>query len=154
MKLKLIATNGTPFFVIKYEDGEWDMLRKKYEDLGLEVAKTEHGCGLDYTYTYFRDPKNTFSNSVARNLNVRNDINSSFYDRGMFNIAMLRIVPATRTSEVKIPLLSYPSIQEIRNITTSLGQVLKMTLETICSMEVTLVLKKAEDTPTPTPANS
>ena len=145
MKLKLLATNGTPYFVIKYEDGEWDILKKKYEDLGLEVSRTEHGCGGDYIYNYYKDAKNLFSGTLQRSVNVRNDINSAFYANGQFNIAMLRIIPMARTGEVKVPLGAYPSIADIKHISQSISQVLLMTLETLCAMEVSIVIKKPEE---------
>jgi hypothetical protein len=58
------------------------------------------------------------------------------------NIAMLRILP--EDDMVKIPLDVYPTITDIKVIAETLSKVLKASLETLCDMEVSIVIKKNE----------
>jgi hypothetical protein len=144
MKLKLIADNGTPTFVIKYDEGDWELLKRKYEELGLKEAETSNGYGLVMPLKYFKDINSAFSNTLRlKNYAIYNDINQKFWiDSKYVNIAMLRIIP-TR-NEVKIPLDVYPTISDIKVIAETLSKVLKASLETLCNMEVSIVIKKNE----------
>jgi hypothetical protein len=142
MKMKLVADNGTPYFILKYEEGDWELLKRKYEELGLLEAETERGYGDEVKLKYFRDPTSVFSNTLRlRGMNITNDINNKFWKDGYVNVAMLRILPDAK-GEVKMPLTTYPTIRDIKTIGDTISQVLKASLETLCDMEITIVIKK------------
>jgi hypothetical protein len=110
--------------------------------LGLEVSETEKGCGMEQHFKYYRDPKSVFANTMAKlGMPIYNDINKPFWERNYLNIAMLRVIPG-RNGEVKVPLTSYPTIKEMRDMSEVLKKVFKETLETLCNLEITLVFKK------------
>ena len=146
MKLKVKLENGKQYLIIKYSKRDWNKIKEKLENLGLEVAETTLGLGLGLRFKYYRDRENKFGSELVNFLrsstvnNFINDINSYVIDDfGTVNLAILRIIP-NENLEVKIPLHKWLTILDFNRIVKMLSKAYEFVFNLLREAEVEIKL--------------
>lgn len=149
MKIKIIRENGKVFFVLKYENDEYEKVREIMEKLELEIRETSNGFGVGQTLKFYREPSAQFINYLKSintkfdNIKIYSDINAYFYNDGYTNIAILRVVP-NEQGEVKVLLDKLLTVQDLYNIVVTLKEVFTVLFNLVLDKEITLEFKRAE----------
>lgn len=146
MKLKL-EFNKMPYVVLHYTEDERarleEILSKK---LGLGMAETERGFGSAQKCKYFRETNSELKEYLDKALfgsemSYIDDINSPVFDRGRFNIALLRVVPE-ENGVVKIRLDKFLNILELQKVVDGMREILENLFSMVISKEVKLIMKE------------
>jgi len=149
MKIKLKLNNGHQTLVIKYTQEEWQTISKRFEDLGLQVADTRLGLGMNLEFKYYRDVENMFGQELLKFLDrnmlgvhIINDINMpAITDYGEMNIAILRIIP-NENLEVHVPLHKWVNLVEFRDLVRVLVKCYEFLFNILKEAEVEIKLPK------------
>jgi len=137
------------FFVLKYEDGEWEQIRNKLEQIGLKMKRTTNLWGKGVCADFYKEEneelKKMVENCESSNLesvNFIDDINSPFYEEGRLNIAVFRVVPVN--NEIKIEVDSFLTIKDFRIIISGIKATFKMLFNIVTDKEVEIKIIKKE----------
>ncbi|MEM5815514.1 MAG: hypothetical protein QXL14_00490, partial [Candidatus Aenigmatarchaeota archaeon] len=109
--------------ILKYEDDEYEAIKKILEQLGLEVRETQNGFGVGQKLLFFKEKHeellnyllNTATFNNVNNINIIDDINKELVNNNCVNIAIFRVLPDHR-GEVCIELKRLITILELKNI--------------------------------------
>jgi len=153
MEISFDVVKGVTFLKIKYTPEEYEMLSKKFSELGLEKSHTNLGLGNNLEFDYWRDVNRnllTFiKHGVASQSNFSNlidDINQPIlyddYDDidSKFNICVFRIIPTNE--EVMVPIDSYISINMAKNIMNTIVNVLSRVMSIVTKMNFSLKIEQ------------
>jgi len=150
MKYKLFFDKSSckNYFVLKYEDGEWEQVKSKLEELGLERRRTENLWGKGLMAEFYKESNEELKRmlesceyvNVGRNVYYCDDINSSFYSNGRVNIAIFRVVPAN--GEVKAEVDNFLTVNDFRKIIIGLKSVFQMLFNIVTEKEVEIKIVK------------
>lgn len=95
-----IKFNGFPSFVLQYEDKEWNLVEEKLISLCLTKSTTKNLWGSGIESNYYRETNKELltilDRTFMKNLNFhefKDDINSPFFEDGIINLAIFRVVP-------------------------------------------------------------
>jgi hypothetical protein len=137
--------NGQPTLVIKY-DGEWEDIKSILENkLGLVVAETARGFGMGTTVKYYRETNQDLKRYLDASLGsyYKDDINSPImdFDRGVFNIAILRVVP-DETNHVIIPISRYLTIADLNKFMDHYAEVIGKLLSLAIDTEIKIKFQR------------
>jgi len=152
MKFKLFFDKNSSknYFVLKYEDGEWEQVKSKLEELGLERRETENLWGKGLTAEYYRETNEELKRmlesceyvNVGRNVYYCDNINSSFYNNGNVNISIFRVVPVN--GEVRTEVDNFLTINDFKKIIVGLKAVFQMLFNIVTEKEVEIKIVKKE----------
>ena len=109
MNIKRIADRGGFKWVITWENGEWEQMKNKFEEMGLTRTSTSspfgHPADAGESVEYYQEvPDNLLLDKLRENpllngIHVMDSINAPIVQKGrgvneyLFNIAVLRVVP-------------------------------------------------------------
>lgn len=138
MKIKLKIEDKKPAVILKYENFEYQELKKVLEKvLGLEEYKTNMAFGISgYDGVFYRDSCNVLKNYVElkAQISYRNDVNSPVWDTSnqMLNLSIFRMVP-DGNGVIKVPLNSFISIGDfslmVKFVSTALQHLINVAVE-------------------------
>lgn len=146
MKIKLKIEDNKYYFVLKYENNEWEEIKKILELLKLKEAETSKGFG-EQRLKYYRETDTEFLNYLINTLNldlfnIVDNINYELIDGGgRFNIAIFRVIPDAK-GEVKIELKRFLTIAELRDIVIKLKRIYEVVLNLVVEKEVEIKVKE------------
>jgi len=147
MKVEFKLEKGYPFLVIKYEEQEWKTVETILKNLGLQKAITMLGFNKGLELEYYRESDEELLNYLkkyfsSKIINFVDDINTSIYDNGKFNIALFRVVP-NENFEVKILLDKYLTIAELKDLINKIKQTYELLLNlACCNVQVNIKLQE------------
>jgi hypothetical protein len=153
MKYKLFFDKSSckNFFVLKYEDGEWEQVRKKLEEIGLREHESRNLWGKEISGRFYKETNEELKKmieaceyyNIGRNVYYIDDVNSAFYYNGRVNIAIFRVVPVN--GEVRAEVDNFLTINDFRKIIIGLKSVFQMLFNIVTEKEVEIKIVKKEE---------
>jgi hypothetical protein len=143
MKLVVRMNNeGVPVLVIKYRPEEWQILQRKWEELGLERRMSENLWGVGWRGEFYKE-RNSLMENLLRGLfeleglryRIFSDINSPLFRDSRINIGILRVVP-NDDYEVVCPLPRLINIDDLVLLRDVLADSVRLILRIVMSSEV------------------
>jgi hypothetical protein len=142
MKLAVkFNAEGVPMLVLKYRREEWEILERKWRELGLERRRTTNLWGVNWEAEFYRE-RNSLMEGLIRGLfesaglryRIISDINSPILRDGRVNVGILRVVPNS-DFEVRAPLPHLLNIDDLVVIRDTLANAVKLLLQVVTNME-------------------
>jgi hypothetical protein len=121
MKMNYKLNRGKAYLYLKYDTGEWERIKKKYTELGLETRETTNGFGRGVSLEFYKDTQGLVDAYIREKVGeyapsggqVINDVNAPVLaSQSYYNLAPLRVVPGNN-GEVELPMTSLASANEI-----------------------------------------
>jgi hypothetical protein len=142
MKLAVkFNAEGVPMLVLKYRREEWEILERKWRELGLERRRTTNLWGVNWEAEFYKE-RNSMAEGLIRGLfesaglryRIISDINSPILRDGRVNVGILRVVPNS-DFEVRAPLPHLLNIDDLVVIRDTLANSVKLLLQVVTNME-------------------
>jgi hypothetical protein len=141
MKLSIkMNSEGVPILILRYRPEEWQVLERKWCELGLERRRSENLWGVGWIGEFYRERNSVMENMIRRMLEeaglryrILSDINSPVLRDGRVNVGLLRVVP--EDLEVKAPLSHLINVDDLVYIRDTLASVIKLILQVVTETE-------------------
>jgi hypothetical protein len=134
-------SEGVPILILRYRPEEWQVLERKWCELGLERRKSENLWGVGWVGEFYRERNLVMESMIRRMLDaaglrfrILSDINSSILKDGRVNVGILRVVP-DENLEVRAPLPHLINIDDLVCIRDTLASVIKLILQVVTEAE-------------------
>jgi hypothetical protein len=140
MKIAIRSEDGKPYFLIKYEVGEWEEIEKKLQSIGLQKAKISNLWGIGIACEAYRETNEDMLRYLKQTLKNntyywKDDLNYPFYDNyGYINISIFRIIPTNNM--VQAPLPKFLTIRELNQLVENIKGCLEILLNIAINEEV------------------
>lgn len=128
MKIKIKVENEKPQLEIHYEGEEYEKLKQKFQEIGVEEATTNNAWNEQKVLEYYRARNRVFFDSCNFNSDryhneYVDDINASVFDSNIFNIAVFRAKP--KNNITKVPLNELLSVIEVNTLSQRIAQAIE-----------------------------
>jgi hypothetical protein len=143
MKLAVkMHPEGMPVLVVKYHPEEWQVLQRKWEELGLERRMSENLWGVGWRGEFYKE-RNSLMENLLKGLfeveglryRIFSDINSPLFKDNRVNVGILRAIP-NENYEVVCPLPRLINIDDLVVLRDVLADAVRLILRIVVSTEV------------------
>lgn len=145
MKIKIQMKNDKYYFILAYENDEYEAIKKILQQLNLQLKETQNGFSTGQKLLFYKEKNeellNYLFNTATFNININNniiiidDINKQLVNNNCVNIAIFRVVPDDK-KEVCIELKRLLTIAELRNIIQVYSRVYENLINAVTEKQV------------------
>jgi hypothetical protein len=142
MKLMLkMNSEGVPVLILKYHPQEWELLQRKWDELGLERRVSENLWGVGWRGEFYKERNSIMENLIKELFNTEgmryrifSDINSPIIHNYRVNVGILRVVPDDDYT-VRAPLPVLLNVEDLVQIRDTLANAVRLILKVVTNAE-------------------
>lgn len=147
LKLRLQKRNGIPYLIVIYGTGEWKAIEDKLKnELGLEKKEIRNGWGKGISFQAYIERHGELKDYLLRTMaepvggtrysRIIDDLNTSIFDSGYFNMAIFRITP--ENNSISVPLEKFMTVVDMNEFAEVMVKTLRTLLGIVNNEEITI----------------